>query len=92
MRVGLPERYLGTNIEKIQLEDGHAVWSMICVDYLIGTIQNLDKLFKEDMSILKYFGDDRSPCTSSYRSEIDVIPELDDRLTNRYQQLIGMLR
>ena len=29
-----PERYLGENVEKVQLKDGQVVWSTKCVDYL----------------------------------------------------------
>ena len=29
-----PERYLGENVEKVQLKDGRVVWSTKCVDYL----------------------------------------------------------
>ena len=31
---GPPDRYLGANVEKLQLKDGQVVWSTKCVDYL----------------------------------------------------------
>ena len=31
---GPPERYLSTNVEKVQLKDGRVVWYTNCVDYL----------------------------------------------------------
>ena len=37
-----PDRYLGGNLDKFQLEDGRTVWSMICIEYLCGAINNVD--------------------------------------------------
>ena len=40
---GLPDQYLGANVEKVQLEDGRVFWSTNCVDYLnisIGYVDN----------------------------------------------------
>ena len=90
--VGPPDRYLGANIDKVQLSDGSACWSMTCIDYIKGATENVNKMLQEDKSALKNCGDGKRPHPSSYRPEIDVTPELDERLTNRYQQLIGILR
>ena len=37
-----PNRYLGTNVEKVQLKYGWVVWYTNCVDYLKITIENVD--------------------------------------------------
>ena len=39
---GPPDRYLGDNVDKFQLEDGKNVWSMTCFEYLHGAIKNVD--------------------------------------------------
>ena len=89
---GPPERYLGANIEKVQLQDGSVAWSATCVDYLKGAIENVNKMLQEDDSALKNCGDGKRPYPLSYRPEIDVTKELNPQLLNRYQQLIGTLR
>ena len=38
---GPPDRYLGANVDKVQLEDVRTLWSMTCVDYLCRYIQNV---------------------------------------------------
>jgi hypothetical protein len=40
---GPPDRYLGANVEQVQLEDGSLAWSMTCVDYLRGAIENVNQ-------------------------------------------------
>ena len=37
-----PERYLGANVEKVQLKDGQVVCSTNCVEYLKSAIENVD--------------------------------------------------
>ena len=89
---GPPDRYLGANVEKVQLQDGSVAWSTTCVDYLKGAIENVDKMLKEADTSLKKFGDGHRPYPSSYRPELEVSKELNEQLLNRYQQLIGVLR
>ena len=90
--VGTPDRYLGANIEKVQLCNGKEVWSMTCVDYLKGAIKNVDNMLEESNTALKTFGNGHRPYESSYKPEIDVSQLLSPELINKYQQLIGMLR
>ena len=89
--VGAPDRYLGANIEKVQLSDGKEVWSMTCVDYLKGAIRNVNNMLEESNTALKTFGNGHRPYESSYMPEIDVSQLLSPELINKYQQLIGML-
>lgn len=74
--VGPPNRYLGANIERVQLKDGRIVWSATCVDYLKVSIDNFDRMLKEDQKALKFYGDGHRPFPSSYRPEMDVTHEL----------------
>ena len=90
--VGSPKRYLGANIDKVQLQDGRTSWSMSCTDYLRGAVKNVDEMLKEDNAALKSFGDGHRPYPSTYRPEIDVSELLNDEMISRYQQLIGILR
>ena len=80
---GLPEQYLGENVEKVKLKDGRVVWSTNCVDYLKSAIENVDNLLGVDKTALNNCVDWHGP---------DVTEELGEELTNRYQQLIGVLR
>ena len=58
---GPPERYLGANIEKVQLEDGRVVWSTNCVDYLNSAIENVDNSLGVDKMVLNNYGDGNRP-------------------------------
>ena len=96
--VGEPDRYLGANIDKVQLEDGGIVWSMTSMtskEYLTNAIKNLeDTLEKDGVSPLKVFGkkSGERPFPSNYRPELDVSPVLNEEMQSRYLQLIGILR
>jgi len=89
---GSPKRYLGSNLDQVQLKDGRISWSMSCVDYLKGAVKNVDKMLKEDKAVLKSFGDGHQPYPSTYRPEIEMSELRNDKMINRYQQLIGVLR
>ncbi len=87
-----PARYLGANIDKVQLEDGTMAWSQTSKDYLTGAIQQvLSDLEKDDIT-LRMYGNGKRPYKVEYRPEIDQSEELGEKLINRYQQLIGILR
>jgi len=59
---------------------------------LINAIQQVkDELIKKNLA-LKQFGTGLRLCPACYRPEIDVTPFLDEERTNRFQQLIGILR
>jgi len=87
-----PNRYLGANIDKVQLEDGSMAWSQTSVDYLTGAVQQVEAELEKHKLTLKIYGDGKRPYDIKYRPEIDVTNELDEKLLNRYQQLIGILR
>ena len=62
---GPPDRYLGANVNKFQLEDGRTVWSMTCVEYLCGAIKNVDLILEGNKAYLKSFGGGHRPYPSS---------------------------
>ena len=64
---GLPDQYLGANIEKVQLKDGRVVWSTNCVDYLKSAIENVDNSLGVDKTSLKRYGDGHMPYLSIFR-------------------------
>ena len=89
--VGEPERYLGANIEKVQLDDGSVACSMMSMDYVTNTIQNLeDTLARDGAHPLKIFGKKAGerPFTLNYRPKLDLSPVSDDTLMSLYLELI----
>ena len=89
-----PERYLGANIHKVQLDDGSTAWSQSSEDYLSGAIKQVQAdLDKDNIQLKRYGGNNQKrPYDVNYRPEIDTTDELNAELLNRYQQLIGILR
>ena len=90
-----PDRYLGANIDKVQLSDGTVAWSMASYEYLDSAIKNLEKDLERDKAPpLRTYGKraGERPFPINYRPEIDTSPELGDELGSRYLQLIGILR
>jgi hypothetical protein len=82
-----PDRYLGENIDKVQLSDGGVRWSMSSCEYITSAINNLDtELEKEKSAPLCTYGKraGERPFPQNYRPEIDTSPELNDELGTRY--------
>ena len=89
---GAPDRYLGGNIERVQVSDGSVAWSLSCHDYLSNAIQQVkSELAQKDLT-LKQFDTGLRPYPACYRPEMDVTLTLDEEGTNRFQELIGILR
>ena len=59
---------------------------------MCGSIKNVYLMLEANMENLKSFGGGHRPYPSSYRSELDVTGEIDEEFTNRFQNLIGVLR
>jgi len=59
---------------------------------LINAIQQVKNELNQKDLTLKQFGTGLRPYPASYRPEVDVTPTLDEEMTNRFQQLIGILR
>ena len=76
----------------MQTSDGSVAWSLSCYDYLINAIKQVeDELSQKDLT-LKKFGTGLRPYPACYKPEVDVSQVLDAERTNRFQQLIGILR
>jgi hypothetical protein len=87
---GRPDRYLGANIQKYQLNDGNEYWCMHPGDY----VKLSCKLIKEwsDTDNRRWTKSRKNAMITKYRPELDMSPELGDDLASRYQQMIGILR
>ena len=59
---------------------------------MCGAINNVHLILEGNKVALKSFGDVHRPHPSSYSPELDVTNELDEDLTDRFQQLIGVIR
>jgi hypothetical protein len=91
--MGEPERYLGSNIEKVQLPNdntGREYWSMSSYTYVKNAVNNVKQLLLEENRYLKTTA--KTPFPSGYRPELDTSDELKGELASRYSQLIGVLR
>jgi hypothetical protein len=87
-----PEIYLGANVAKIQLPDGLEVWSTSPKTYVKNSIQAVERLLEEDGEGYVLKSNARNPFPTGYKPEIDVTDELDQTLTSRFMQMIGILR
>jgi len=90
--IGPQDRYLGSNTERVQTRDGAVVWSLNCYDYLNNAVQQIRDELKEKNMSLSHFETGLCPYPSSYRPEVDATPIVIEEMTNRFQQLIGILR
>jgi len=95
--IEVPNRYLGTDIGKIQYPDGSESWTMWSRAYVAEAIRNVKKRLAEDNLIFNKKLPDpnisvKQPfsCTS-YRPEIDTSALCNATQTQFYQNLIGIL-
>lgn len=91
--LGEPERYLGSNIEKVMIpgdDTGREYWSMSSSTYVKNAVNNVKQLLSEEDRFLKTTA--KTPLPSGYRPELDTSDELPSELASRYSQLIGVLR
>jgi Reverse transcriptase (RNA-dependent DNA polymerase) len=87
-----PELYLGANISKMQLPDGREVWTTSPRAYVKNSLIVIERLLEEDGEGYVLKSNARNPFPTGYKPEIDITEELDQKLTSRYMQLIGILR
>jgi hypothetical protein len=90
--VGPPDRYLGANVGKYQLEDGSEAWFMSAHDYVKSACSNVASMLEKEGLKLPTGRQAERPYHEKYRPEVDTTDEVGDELTSRYQQLIGVLR
>ena len=67
-----PNRYLGVNVDKVQLKNGRVVCSNKCVDYLKSAIENFDDSLGVYKTALKNYLNDHRPYSSRFRPELYV--------------------
>lgn len=66
--IGPPTRYLGANIERVQLEDGRETWAMPSRDYVDSAVSNVESMRKLDGEPpFKFHGDYKRPYPREYR-------------------------
>ena len=58
---GPTERYLSTNVDKVQLKYGQVVWSTNCIDYLKRSIDNVYNSIGVDNTELNNYEDRHRP-------------------------------
>jgi hypothetical protein len=68
--VGVPECYLGANIEKFHLPDGRESWSMSRHQYVQNAVKIVKGLLAQEGMKLK--GKAECPYPQHYRPEVDV--------------------
>ena len=90
--VGPPDCYLGGNVRKFQLEAGTMEWFMSANDYVKAACANVVTTLEKDGLKLETGRQAEITYHEKYRSEVDLTDEVNEQLTNRYQQLIGILR
>ena len=86
---GEPDQYLGANVGKYQLNDGHEYWSTSVKDYIKQSCNLAYGWIVEDG---RRWTKRKVAMTASYQPEIDISDELGDELATRFQQMIGILQ
>ncbi len=87
-----PVIYLRANVDKVQLPDGKVEWSTGSKMYVKNAIRVVEALITEDDPEAKLKMSARNPFSSGYKPELDVTPELNDKLGSRFLQSIGIFQ
>ncbi len=87
-----PDIYVGVNMEKVRLPNGKVEWCMGSMTYVKNAIRIIEALIAEDNPGAKLKLTARNPFPRGYKPELDVTPELNDKLGSRFLQFIGILR
>jgi hypothetical protein len=94
-KYGPPDTYLGSNVEKVQLDDGSYAWSMHSQHYFKSLVQTIEDLLGEDGRELKSTFKQKKhtgPLHTSYKPELDSTKPCDEEHASRFRQIIGILR
>ena len=90
--IGPPTIYLGGRVRKVQLENGVWALSFSSSHYVQSAIKNVEEYVgRPENTHLKIPSKAETPLMTSYRPELDVLPELTSRDSAYYQSLIGIL-
>ena len=88
-----PTIYLGGRVCNVQLENGVWAWSFSSSQYVQSANKSVEEYVgRPENSHLKIPSKAETPFMTSYRSELDVSPELTPRDSTYYQSLIGILQ
>jgi len=60
----------GGNVERVQLRDGPVGWSLSCHNYLMSSIEEIERGLRENGRTVKHFGTGSRPYPSSCRQEM----------------------
>ena len=91
--IGPPTVYLGDRVQKVVLENGVWAWSFSSSQYVQSAVKNVEAYVgRPENSYLKIPSKTETPLMTSYRPELDVLPELMPRDSAYCQSLIGILR
>jgi hypothetical protein len=88
--VGPPERCSGAYIKRVQLPDGTMAWSIGADEYVDNALVTVKATLESKGMKLK--GKASKPLPNGYRPEMDVSPDCNAVMTQRYQAYIGILR
>ena len=93
-----PDYYLGADIRKVHFSDGSFAYTMSSESYVKNAVKNIKARLNDDglkfnnkLSSLEFSA--RQPFSSiDYRPELDTSAECDERQTNFFQNVMGVLR
>ena len=87
-----PNIFLGGDVGKTQLPDGHEVWTTSPRTYVVNSIKVVECLFVEDGKGYSLKNKVKNPFPTGYQPELDISEELGPDLALRFMQLISILR
>ena len=90
--IGPPKLYLGGRIRKVQLKNGIECWAASSSQYVQAAVKNVEEYLGKDQNPkIKLPTRAETPLQTSYRPELDVLPELGPAEAAYYQSLIRIL-
>ena len=89
--IGPPKIYLGGHCRKVMLETGIEAWGFRSSQYVRAAVKGVEK-YLSNQTKWKLPSRAKTPITTSYRPELDVIPELNATDAAYFMSLIGILR
>jgi hypothetical protein len=85
-----PDDYLGTKIKKTALRNGASAWGQSSSHSVRNAVKNLEEwMVKEGRKLTKQAS---TTMSSTYKPEVDVIPELSLEMASFYQSQVGLLQ
>ena len=88
--VGPPEQHFGAKIKRVQLPNGNMAWSIGADKYVDNALVPVKATLESEGMKLKCKA--LKPLPNGYRPEMDISPECNAVMTQRYQAYIEILR